>query len=163
MAAPKGNQFALGNKGGRQRTVSFEPEEMIKLGEEMLQWVEENNPIHLSMWYCIHKGFTYKQWDTFQQKEEFLPYYEAALKLVGYNYLSKNSDVEPSLKQRWQRVYFKDLREQEDADLDAQAIRNKDVEGSKKTTYQIVVPHDLAIGSDIPTQTLPTIDSKGAK
>ncbi len=112
-----GNKYALGNKGGAPRTVSFSEDEMIALGEEMVNWVLENDPIHLSMWYSINKNFTDKQWDTFQQRREFVPYYEKALKLVGFNYLSKSSDVEPSLKQRWQRVYFKDIKHQEDEDL----------------------------------------------
>jgi len=120
---------------GRPRTVSLAPEEMIALGEEMLKWVKENNPIHLSMWYSIEKMFTEKEWDTFQQREEFVPYYEKALKLVGYNYLTKGSDVEPSIKQRWQRVYFKDLRKQEDADLENE-IKLKSQEVAQYTAEQ---------------------------
>lgn len=106
---------------GRPRTVSFSEEEMTALGEEMLEWVRKNNPIHLSMWYSIEKMFTEKQWDTFQQRAEFVPYYEMALKLVGYNYLTKGSDVEPAIKQRWQRVYFKDLRREENESLEYEA------------------------------------------
>jgi len=109
--------------GGRPRTVSLSPDEMIELGEEMLQWIIENDPIHLSQWYSIHKSYTDKQWDTMQVAPEFFPYYEKALKLVGFKYLKKDSPIEPSLKQRWQRVYFKDLRKREDSDADAQIER----------------------------------------
>jgi len=108
---------------GRPRTVSLEPHEMIKLGEEMIDWVQENDPIHLSQWYCILKGYTDKEWDTMHVAPEFFPYYEKALKLVGYKYLLKESPIESNLKQRWQRVYFKDLTKQEDADLDAAEAR----------------------------------------
>lgn len=101
-------------KRGAKRTVSLEPPEMIALGEEMIEWVKKNDPLHLSQWYCIHKGFTDKQWDTMQQAPEFFPYYEKALKLVGLKYIQKDSPIEPSLKQRWQRVYYKDLRKEED-------------------------------------------------
>jgi hypothetical protein len=113
---------------GRPRTVSLSPDEMIALGEEMVAWVIKNDPIHLSMWYCIEKGYTDAEWDTMHVAPEFFPYYEKALKLVGYNYLHENSDVESSLKQRWQRVYFKDLRRQEDADKDADAARAKEIQ-----------------------------------
>jgi hypothetical protein len=113
---------------GRPRTVSLAPNDMIKLGEEMIEWVTINDPIHLSKWYCIEKGFTDKQWDAMQQVPEFLPYYEAALKLVGYKYIERDTDIEPSLKQRWLRVYFKDLRRQEDADKDADAARAKEIQ-----------------------------------
>ncbi len=109
--------------GGRPRTVSSEPHEMIALGEEMVAWVKENKPIHLSMWYTQHKDFTDHQWDTFRKCPEFFHYYTKALKLVGYSYLDKDSSVDVRLKDRWQRVYFKDLRESEDADADAEAER----------------------------------------
>lgn len=108
---------------GRPRTVSLPPDEMIALGEEMIAWVAENDPIHLSQWYCILKGYTDKEWETMHVAPEFFPFYERALKLVGYKYLTKDSPIETSLKQRWQRVYFKDLMKQEDADLDADAER----------------------------------------
>ena len=45
------------------------------------------------------------------------------MKLVGYGYLDKDSAVDVRLKDRWQRVYFKDLKESEDDDADAEAIR----------------------------------------
>jgi hypothetical protein len=100
----------------RPRTVSLEPEEMIKLGEEMVEWVIENKPIHLSMWYTQLKDFTDNEWNAMRQIPEFLHYYTKALKLVGYGYLDKDSKVDSKLKDRWQRVYFKDLRDQEDQD-----------------------------------------------
>lgn len=112
---------------GRPRTVSLPPDQMIELGKEMVEWVTVNNPIHLSMWYSLLKGYTDAQWRVMTDAPEFSPYYEKALKLVGYNYLLKNSDIEPSLKQRWQRVYFKDLRAQEDADKEYEANLSKEV------------------------------------
>jgi hypothetical protein len=126
-----GNQNAVGNKGGRDRTVSFSEEEMIILGEEMVEWVKLHKPIHLSMWYTQHKDFTDKQWDTFRKCPEFFHYYTKALKLIGYSYLDKDSQVDVRLKDRWQRVYFKDLKESEnedakfDADLKAAALKSE--------------------------------------
>lgn len=107
----------------RPRTTSLEPEEMIKLGEEMVAWVIDNKPIHLSMWYSQLKDFTDKEWNAMRQLPEFLHYYEKALKLVGYSYLDKDSNVDARLKDRWQRVYFKDLKNQEDQDADERVER----------------------------------------
>jgi hypothetical protein len=100
--------------GGRPRTVSPSIEEMIALGEEMVKWVIENKPFHLSMWYTMEKDITDNEWDTYRKRPEFVHYYSKALKLVGYNYLDKESQVDVRIKDRWQRVYFKDLKEEED-------------------------------------------------
>lgn len=105
--------------GGRPRTVSFSEEEMIALGEEMVKWVKENKPIHLSMWYTQEKDFTDEQWDSFRRRPEFIHYYKKALALVGYAYIDKESQVDVRVKDRWLRVYFKDLKHQEDEDKKA--------------------------------------------
>lgn len=46
---------------------------------------------------------------------------------------------------------------------DAHANRSKDIEGSKKTTYNIMVPNGLATGSNIPAEGLSVTPSKGSK
>lgn len=110
--------------GGRPRDVSFEPEEMIALGEEMIAWIALNPGIlHLSQWYTIHKGFIYNEWKTFIKRQEFVPYYEQALKMVGIKYLDKESNVREGASHRWQRVYFPDLREEEEETKDFESAR----------------------------------------
>lgn len=103
---------------GRLRTVSFSDEKMIELGKEMVEYVKKNKQtiLHLCEWYTIEKGFTYNEWKTFIVKEVFFPYYEQALKIVGLKYVDKSSNVREGISQRWQRVYFGDLKEQEDKD-----------------------------------------------
>jgi hypothetical protein len=110
---------------GTPRTVSLSENEMIELGKEMTNFIKKNKKtvLHLSEWYTIEKGFTYNEWKTFIQRAEFIPYYEQALKIVGLKYLDKTSNVRDSISQRWQRVYFGDVRESEDIDSDAEAAR----------------------------------------
>lgn len=118
MGAPKGNQYALGNKGGAPRTVSFSKEEMIALGQEMIDWLKKTpNVLHLSEWYTCEKKFIFKQWETFIERDEFMPYHEEALRIIGKQYLDKNSNIREGVSQRWQRIYFPDLRKREDQDL----------------------------------------------
>lgn len=101
---------------GAPRTVSLSDDGMSALGKEMVDWVKSHpDTIHLSQWYTIEKGFTYNQWKTFITIKSFFPYYEQALKIIGIKYL--DSTINSSISQRWQRIYFKDLREQEDEDL----------------------------------------------
>lgn len=111
--------------GGRPRTISFDEKQMIALGKEMVAFVKKNQKtiLHLCEWYTIEKGYTYNEWKTFIQRAEFIPYYEQALKIVGLKYVSKNSNVRDSISQRWQRIYFGDLREGEDADAEANELR----------------------------------------
>lgn len=125
---------------GRPRTVSFSDEEFEILGEEMVKWVTENYDyaLHLSDWYTVVKGFTYNQWKTFLQKEAFLPHYEKALKIVGRKYLDKNTNIRDGISQRWQRVYFKDLREEEDDTADQEVIRKKAIEASDTSNEAIL-------------------------
>ena len=123
--------------GGRPRTVSPPPEDFIALGEEMLDWLDKHpETLHLSEWYTIHKMYTYNQWKQFIAKPEFHPYYETALKIVGKHYLNKDSPVNPSISQRWQRVYFKDLREQEDEDARFNSELKKSELDTKTEQYQ---------------------------
>jgi hypothetical protein len=110
---------------GALRTVSFSDEEMIAMGKEMVDFVKKNKKtiLHLSEWYTIEKGFTYNQWKSFLQIQVFLPYYEQALKIIGLKYVDKSSNVRDSISQRWQRIYFGDLREGEDEDAKANELR----------------------------------------
>ena len=115
--------------GGRPRIDTFPPEEMHQLGEELLEWLDsEEEILHLSQWYSGMKKFTYNEWKMLIARSEFFPYYDAALKKVGLQYMRKDSPIEPSLKQRWQRVYFKDLREEEDETLAYKASLDKEKE-----------------------------------
>lgn len=101
--------------GGRPRTVSPPPDELEALGVEMVNWVEENKPIHLCEWYSFQKFFTDNAWKTMICRQEFVGYYEKALKLVGMRYIDGNcKKVKDNICQRWQRVYFKDLKAEED-------------------------------------------------
>lgn len=138
---------------GTPRTVSPCDEELIKMGEEMVEWVRQNDPLHLSEWYTIEKMYTYNQWKTFIQREAFIPYYEISLKLVGRKYLDRNSDVREGVSQRWQRVYFKDLKEEEDETLAYKAElsrKQKDEEDSQDSMAKKIVEAIAAVGRKEP-------------
>lgn len=109
----------------RPRIFSFSEDKMIEMGKEMVDYVKKNKKtiLHLSEWYTIEKGFTYNEWKTFIARAEFVPYYEQALKIIGLKYVDKSSNIRDSISQRWQRIYFADLREGEDADAAANELR----------------------------------------
>lgn len=109
----------------RPREFSFSKEKMIAMGEEMVAYVRKHKKtiLHLCEWYTIEKGFTYNEWKNFIAKEEFFPYYEQALKIIGLKYVDKNSNVRDKISDRWQRIYFGDLREGEDEDANNNELR----------------------------------------
>ena len=112
--------------GGRPRTVSLPPDEMILLGKEMVTWVIENQPIHLSKWWSIHKDIPDDDWDTMRKIPEFFQYYAKAMRIIGYQYIEKDSKIDHKIKDRWLRVYFKDLRAQEDEDAKNASMLKKE-------------------------------------
>ena len=80
-------------------------------------------------------------------RAEFVPYYERAIKMVGMKYLDKTSNVREGISQRWQRVYFKDLRKSEDQDLDAAAARSKEVAAVQAVSPEFNEKVDSLIGA----------------
>lgn len=125
---------------GAPRTVSLPPEEMISLGEEMVLWVKKNKAtiLHLNEWYSIEKGITFNEWDTFHKRPEFIKYYEQAMAIIGNKYLDDNSNVRDSITQRWQRVYFKDLKREEDDHLKYKSDLNKEIEEEKTKQINLI-------------------------
>lgn len=97
--------------GGRPRTVSPPPDECIRLGKEMVEWVDKHKPSHLSEWFSIEKMITWKQWDAMCQREEFVPYYEIALNMVARNI--REGIIDKSLGQRFLNLYHRDLKKDE--------------------------------------------------
>lgn len=102
--------------GGRPRTASLPPKEMIELGKEMVAWVKKNNPMHIKQFYSIHKKILFKDWDAMTQLPEFLPYYEQAMAQISLQYIDKTSSIRDSIAHRFLRLYFREVRNQEDED-----------------------------------------------
>lgn len=141
---PKGNQYALGNNGGRPRTVSLSPDKMIELGKEMVEWVIKNDPLQIFQWYSHVKHFTYKQFDVMKDAPEFSPYYEQAQNYIALKYINGESkQIKQGISERFLRVYFKDMKKEEN-ELITYKIE-AEILAKEKAAQQSVIP---------PTQTL---------
>ena len=57
--------------------------------------------------------------------------------------------------------YF--LKEEKRQKAEFESNLKKEEEGAKQTTINLMVPHDLAIGSNLPTEAIPVINNKGSK
>ena len=120
--------------GGRPRTTTPPPSDMIALGEEMIEFVSnpKNKVLSLSEFYTGIKGYTYNDWKIMYVAPEFAPYYERALRIIGKRYL--DGTVNPSIAQRYLRRYDAELREQEDADMKAKVELEKDAKKEESKT-----------------------------
>lgn len=123
---------------GAPRTVTPPPDEVIKLGIEMLEWVEKEKPLHLSFWWRAEKGMRPNEWKALILVKEFLVYYDKSLSLISKNYL--NGNIAPPLAQRFLRRYFDDVREQEDEDLRSELELEKE-----KIAYEVKLKSDAAV------------------
>lgn len=120
---------------GAPRTVSPEPDDVIDLGKEMVEWVEANDPTHLSEWFSIQKMITWKQWNALCELKEFLPYYEIALSMVARN--CRNGTLDKSLSQRFLALYHRDLRKYDHEELKVAS----DLKNQENASFK---PEDLA-------------------
>ena len=131
-----------GTKRGRgaPRTVSLPKDEMIKLGMEMVAWVKSNKPLHLSLWYKGQKQFSYNQWQSFIKCDEFIPYYDQSISLISENYL--NGTVPPPIASRFLRLYFTDMRDEENEKMKYEASLKKQEETKQPTEIIFKVNYD---------------------
>ena len=112
-------------KVGRPRTSIPEKEELIKLGEDLLEWSSTKAKGELRCrwceWYAKKHFFIRKQWKRMIDTEEFRPYYEAAQVYLGEKWI--DGTIHQSIAQRYLRIYDPELTEQENQDLDANELR----------------------------------------
>jgi len=142
-----GNKVALGNNGGAPRTVCPEKDDLIELGKEMVEWVIDNKPFHLSAWWRGHLGLPYSTYKSMTQRKEFIPYHDKAMGLISQNYL--NGNVPPAIASRFVRLYFADLCNKEDEDVTADHERKKELirlSAELKADAQQVVSQEVAQG-----------------
>lgn len=117
--APIGNRNAVGH--GRIPNPGFSEEEVIAMGEELLNWIEDNNTndkiVHLSQWYYQVKHFTPNQWDALEQRDCFLPYLRKAKQWMGVRVLT-NKKLSESYGNRFVGIYFKEVRDHERSNIE---------------------------------------------
>lgn len=129
----------------RPRTISLPKEKMIELGKEMVTWAS-NTPdaLHLNEFYTKLKGWTYAEFKNLRVCSEFYPYYEQAIGIIGKRYL--DGTVNPSIAQRWLRLYFGDLREEENSSSNEEYSRKKDlIEHQAKVSTEAINKVDAGI------------------
>lgn len=110
---------------GRPRTCIPDDEELIRLGEDLLQWASEKKKGELRCrwceWYSRKHFIIRKEWKRMLDTPTFRPYYEAAQTFLAEKWI--DGTINASIAHRYLRLYEPELREIEDADADAEAAR----------------------------------------
>lgn len=110
---------------GRPRTSVPEKGELIKLGEDLLEWAASKGKGELRCrwceWYAKKHFFIRAQWKHMIEKEEFRPYYEAAQPYLADKWI--DGTINQSIAQRYLRIYDPELRESEDKDAENNELR----------------------------------------
>ncbi len=123
----------------RPRTSVPEKEELIKLGEDLLQWASEKKKGELRCrwceWYSRKHFFIREQWKRMLDTEEFRPYYESAQTYLADKWI--DGTINQSIAHRYLRIYDPELKEHEDIDSDTEAERKaKALKGDARATEE---------------------------
>ncbi len=159
MVAPKGNKFALGHETGRpckfDKKLEF---------QELEKWAKTDQALVFRMFPCM-RGYshdTLERWA--KEDEDFCDIYNIAKEMVGARReLRLLLTDSPSPFQRYATYYDSKLHSHERAEKEFDSSLRKDEDGSKETTFNLKVCHDLGAGLKIPTETLSGENNKGLK
>jgi hypothetical protein len=136
--APLGNKNGIGY--GRPANPGYSNDELIILGNELVDWMEKVDArglevVHLSEWYSGIKGIPRAQWKSIIQRDCFLPYYERAISWIGVKIL-KSKQLPTAYGSRFLGIYFSEIREHE-REITEQKI---DYELGKKADMNRTIP-----------------------
>lgn len=112
-------------------------EELHKLGKELVEWATAKDPkrLHITQWHLLEKGISGDVWLKWLEKPVFRRYYEKALRALSIKYI--DGTVNPSIAQRFLRLYFKDLRDEENDTMKMKAELQKKVDDSKDSMNEL--------------------------
>lgn len=152
--------------GGRPRTVTPEPEELIKLGQELVTWASEPTKelrCRFAQWYSIVKGITHYQWDKMVEKEEFRGYYEKAQTYLGQRYI--DGSVKEGIAHRFLRRYCPEVKHEENEEMEQKAKANKAAEAStpQKLVLEVNYPSGIQNQIQVSPQIIPDTDTSSSQ
>lgn len=160
MPAPKGNQYAIGNNGGRPPT--YDVAEQTKALDE---WSKTDDATALCQFCNQQDIYSDLVYDWRDRDEEFARTLKKAKSRIAER-LRRRLDAgianyglvmaELGFHDKFYHDYQEGLK-------DKAAERAKGVEGAKKSIYSITVAHDLASGSIISSSPISDEHNKGTE
>ncbi len=125
MAAPKGNQYALANMGGRP--AKFTVEEIDELAKELVSWADDYDSIIYREWFNNKGILMCMVPDLCKKSEEFSYAVKYAKNTVGVRRerLAMQSRIESGVFRSTQAIY-----DQEVKDWELERKRNSEFKGT---------------------------------
>lgn len=110
------------------RRVCPDDEELVVLGEQLVQWATEETDelrCRFPQWYSLIQGITGEQWRLMLAKPVFYPYYEQARVGLAQRYM--DGTICPSIAHRFLRIFTPEVKEEEEWTAEKDAIRSKEI------------------------------------
>lgn len=135
------------------------------IADDLVQWSQNPDSLKFTM-FAAPRMINLQRFPEWEKRDEYFAeayaiarqnldinrFKAAATQIMPDYWYSKNERIYDSIHDN----HYRDEKKFESS-------LKKDEEGSKQSTYTIVVPHDLCAGADIPTSPVPKKDHPGAQ
>ena len=138
----------------------------LKIGQDMINWAATNpDALTVPMFATsigLHSGIL-RNWCT--ENEEFRAMYIQAKEIMSINRLNamRSDTLSDSVYMKTLTHFDCDAKAEVREEKAFESSLRKEEDGVKQTTYNIVVPHDLAVGANLPASSISIKSSQSAK
>lgn len=150
MGAPKGNKNAVGNEGGRPG------HDLSLMGKELIEWSFLPDSLNL-IGFSSPKRISVTKLPEWAEKDiEFREALRLAKENIALNrFKAASSNLMPQqFYTRSEGMYDPLYHKYDHSEKKFESDLRKQEEGTKATTINLQVPHDLAAGLNFPTKTI---------
>ena len=138
----------------------------LKIGQDMVNWAATNSEALTVPMFAtsigLHSGIL-RTWCA--EDKEFHAMYIQAKEIMSINRLNamRADTLSDSVYMKTLTHFDCDAKAEAREEKAYESSLRKDEDGAKQSTYTIMVPHDLAIGANIPTSTISIKDNRSSK
>ncbi len=161
MAAPKGNKFGLGNENAGRPAVI----DLIKLAQELVEWSYLPDSLNLIGFSSPKRMSVTKLPEYAERDKAFGEALRLAKENIGQNRFraANNGTMMQQFFTRSEGMYDPLHHKFDRAEKKFESDLRKQEEGTKATTINLQVPHDLAAGLNLPTKTISSKDNSSTE
>lgn len=131
--------------------------DLKKLAQELIEWSYSPEALNLIGFSSPRRFSVTRLADYAAKDKSFSEALQLAKENIAQNrfHAANANTMIPAFYTRCEGMYDPLFHKYDNDEKDKDAARRKDIEGSKQSTYNIVVPNDLAVGTDISAKKVP--------